>query len=187
MAFPSLQSLKQAYRHSPSAEINRTYCDDAGLRYHYRNYRLYIPPAFREAVMYWAHAGKGAAHRGVNVTTKAIKRLFWWNKVHTDVTRYVSSCLPCMRFRAGKRPSLSYVLESPTPFEMISIDSVGPRQLTTKTIIHYYVVIDHCTRYVVTRPVNVITTSAAIETLAVHWVPTFGAPRVCLTDNHTTF
>lgn len=52
---------------------------------------------------------------------------------------------------------------------------------------HFLVVIDHCSRFVVTNVVSAPTAEAAIRLLKIHWIPVFGTPTVILCDRGPSF
>eukprot|EP00923_Selenidium_pygospionis_P023959 GHVN01041665.1.p1 GENE.GHVN01041665.1~~GHVN01041665.1.p1 ORF type:complete len:140 (-),score=6.30 GHVN01041665.1:197-616(-) len=80
------------------------------------------------------------------------------------------------------RATTTMVLTKPNPFELVSVDFVGPRSLWGQEW-HYVVLIDHCSRFVVTKAVQSANGDSAIQALRELWSPVFGAPRAVLSDN----
>eukprot|EP01069_Polyplicarium_translucidae_P007210 Polyplicarium_translucidae@DN3073_c0_g1_i2.p1 len=60
----------------PESELRDTSKAADGLRYSLRNQKLYIPPKFRAALLYWFH------------------RYCWWPGLSADVAKYIGGCLP---------------------------------------------------------------------------------------------
>eukprot|EP00923_Selenidium_pygospionis_P023935 GHVN01041636.1.p1 GENE.GHVN01041636.1~~GHVN01041636.1.p1 ORF type:complete len:154 (-),score=8.28 GHVN01041636.1:197-658(-) len=84
------------------------------------------------------------------------------------------------------RATTTMVLTKPNPFELVSVDFVGPRSLWGQEW-HYVVLIDHCSRFVVTKAVQSANGDSAIQALRELWSPVFGAPRAVLSDNGEAF
>ncbi len=186
-SIPNPAQLTEATQALTSQELQGTYASPTGLHYSIRTNKLFIPPIFRNSIIYWSHAGRYSQHRGINGTTRHIKTLFWWPNIHQDVTTFIAACLPCNRNRPPVHPTLTGVLSRPHLFDLISIDTVGPRHLTAKTTVHYYCLIDHCSRFVVTLSSKFITDDLAITVIRDHWLPYFGAPRLVISDNASIF
>lgn len=48
-------------------------------------------------IMKECHDGKLGGHAGVLKTQKRIYKLFYWDKMMTDIRRYVAACSECQR------------------------------------------------------------------------------------------
>ncbi|KAH0482687.1 MAG: hypothetical protein KVP17_002622, partial [Porospora cf. gigantea B] len=186
LQLPSEVALKDAYETAPAGELRLCTRGDDGLYYGVKSRKLYIPPRYRNAVVFWFHAGPYAGHRGVNATARKLQKYVWWPRLHQEVRTFIDTCLPCARNRPATRSAVTSVLQRPTAFELISLDYVGPRIVGDRKW-YYLVVIDHCTRYVVTAATADATGEFAIRALNSLWLPVFFAPRAVLCDNQTTF
>jgi Integrase core domain len=100
----------------------------------------------------------------------------------------VSQCLTCLRKAAPPRSTTtSGVLTRPLPFQLVSIDVVGPRRCGRKRW-YYSVIIDHATRFMVTKAYEESpTTSDIIATFKECWMRVFQAPVAVLTDRGSIF
>lgn len=186
VSLPTVKELTEELDAAPQADVRLCYRGTDGLLYGARTTRLYIPPKFRSSLIYWFHAGPYGCHRGVNSSTRQLKKYVWWPRMQESVSTFIKRCLPCQRNRAPKRSTATMVLRRPSPFELVSIDFVGPRQFGT-TEWYYAVLIDHSSRFILTFPCNHATTGSAITALRDRWVATFGAPSVLLSDNGSQF
>ena len=73
------------------------------------------------------HQG-AAAHRGIDVTLKSIRRHFYWPEIDTDIHRFVSTCLQCLATRGGAtipRP-LRTPIHATYCREVLHVDSTSP-------------------------------------------------------------
>ncbi|MEK6249061.1 MAG: DDE-type integrase/transposase/recombinase, partial [Planctomycetales bacterium] len=184
---PRVAELTAEYFTCPESDLRETYSAPDKLRYSLRNNRLYIPDAFRPAIIHWFHFSRFGGHHGINRTTRRINRHCWWPRPSKSVAEYISKCLPCARYRTPNSRSLKGTLEKPLLFQLISLDCVGPRdwQGTKHWII---VAIDHHSRYMVTQTLQHSPNAAATqEFLEMFWLPYFGAPQAILTDRGTEF
>ena len=103
-----------------------------------------------------------------------------------DCGSFVAACVACQRSGPLRVKSLRGVLKRPSPFQMISLDFVGPR-LIGKSTWYYLVIIDHCTRYAVTFCTNDVKAETVKLIIRQCWVSVFGAPRAVLVDRGAAF
>lgn len=187
LRLPTVAQLTAAIEETPHEERRQCTKGADGLLYGARSKKLYVPKEFRLALLYWFHAGPYGCHRGVNATTRQMKKYVWWPQIGRSVQSFVKRCLPCARNRSPKRATASMVLRRPSPFELVSVDFVGPRIFGAGSW-YYACIIDHCSRFVVTVASGFPPTAAeAVAALQKHWVPIFGAPAAVLTDNGSQF
>eukprot|EP01069_Polyplicarium_translucidae_P001770 Polyplicarium_translucidae@DN1799_c0_g1_i1.p1 len=184
---PMTSEILEEYNVCPAPELRETSVAVDGLRYSLRTGKLYIPPKFRAALLYWFHYGKYGGHHGVNRTRRRTSRYCWWPGLPKDVKEYIGSCLPCTRYRPANLKSLRGLLTKPTLFQMISLDCVGPRDWhgEKKWIL---VTVDHCTRYMITKALHSPPTGeTTVMFLKEHWLPYFGSCEAVLVDRGSEF
>lgn len=183
-----LEILKATEVEGESADVRETFRTEDGMRYSTRTQKLYVPKTLRESFIYWTHGSRHGGHQGVNKTVRRLRKWVWWPSLNGDVASYVQGCLICQRMHAPpRRLVLTYVLEKPSPFELISLDCVGPRSWWG--VQKYYLsVIDHASRFVVTSASDsAITTAFVIEVLKEKWLASFCVPYAILTDRGSEF
>ena len=187
LELPSITQLKSAIATVPADD--RVLCfigAEDGLLYHQRSNKLYIPLQYRDDFIFWIHVSSVGLHRGINSTVRQLTKYVWWPKIHSSVRTFVEACLVCRRNRQPMRSTSSKVLQRPTANELISIDYVGPR-LWQGSQWYYVVVIDHCTRFVMTDVTDIQSSDHSVAILRDRWIPVFSAPNVVLADNGATF
>lgn len=106
--------------------------------------------------------------------------------MHADVKTYVDRCLLCVRKGALVSKTLRGVLDRPLPFQLVSLDHVGPRKWGGVEV-HYLVIIDHFSRFVVAMVAKDTTADTTRDLMDKHWSSVFGAPDVVLTDRGPAF
>lgn len=124
---PDAKEFIDAYRTAPKEEMRLTVKEPDGLLYSSRSHRLYVPPDLRQCLLFWFHSSKYGGHRGVTATYRRMRRFCWWPRMVEDVRKYVSTCLACARTTLPHRRYLQEVLSRPVPFQLVSMDFVGPR------------------------------------------------------------
>lgn len=88
-------------------EAQRVQPPPSGRWYHiqdgviYYRARVWAPPSVRDSVLHACHSLAPFLHPGVKKTKAAIQKVFCWQGLHSDVERYVRSCLVCQRIKPG--------------------------------------------------------------------------------------
>lgn len=106
--------------------------------------------------------------------------------MHKDVSCNVKSCLPCQRVHTEPSHKLRHVLERSEPFELISLDHVGPREWFGQKV-YYLQIVDHASRFTICIQVTDLTPETTLTVARDHWFVYFGAPMAVLTDRGTAF
>ena len=89
LSIPTMSQLKDAYPLASPEELRLTFVGVDDLRFSVKTNRLFIPPPFRETILYLVHAGPYAMHRGGHsdvATTSEVCLVVW-------------SCSRCRAFR----------------------------------------------------------------------------------------
>ena len=151
---PTVHNLRAATSELSEIELRATYRGSDGLRYHVRSHKVFIPPSFRESFIYWFHVTSFGGHSGIGRTVRRLSQYVWWPYMKQSVTEYMKGCLVCIRRSIPpKLSTYSGVLSRPFPFQLISLDFVGPRNWSGITY-HYLVIIDHASRFIVARAID---------------------------------
>lgn len=183
---PTQEMIKAALTDINLADAKATYLRPDGLRYDIRNDKLFVPDSLRSCFLYWFHCSRYGGHCGVTRTLRRMRKLVNWPGMAKDTREYVANCYSCIRRRAPPSASFINVLSRPAPFQLISLDFVGPRQVGNRRL-YYLVVIDHASRFIVTGATESTTSSIIVKLLKERWVSIFQAPNVVLTDRGQTF
>jgi hypothetical protein len=153
--------------------------------------RIYLPRSLRQAVLKECHDGYVAGHLGMDRTYKTLQDRFYWPGMYADTEAWVKGCSLC---GGGKAPAplLSVApigtLPVPTsPFEIVSVDVMGPLQPTPRGNRYILVFTDFLTRWpeAVALPNQEAKTIA--RALVEQVVCRHGAPAVLLSDRGSPF
>lgn len=154
-----------------------------------RNKKIYIPQKFRQRVLLWFHGSKFGGHQGVTRTINRLKKFIGWPGLHKEVEEFICKCPVCNVIKPlpkGGR-GIKGALDRAELFLTVSLDFMGPRKYDDKDV-YILVIVDHYSRFMVTAAMfECPTTASIIENLHRYWFPSFGIPRVLLTDQGPQF
>lgn len=161
---------------------NTSDLEDTGFRWKY-----VVPAAERREIMKQVHE---EAHLGFVKTLGKIREKYYWPKMSIDIKRYCSNCEVCKESKidnvnctppCGKRKLCS------RPWEMISIDFLGPYPRSKKGNIWCLVVSDFYSKFVMVQCMRSATTQAVCTFLENMVFLVFGVPSICISDNAAVF
>ena len=127
-------------------------------------------------------------HRGIQSLMQDIwKAGYWWKEIRADCIKEVASCVPCIKYMAGKRqfhPLQS--LQAKYPMEHISIDNATLGVTSDEGHSHILIVVDNCTKFI---KLYALKSEKAEEVAVKLWdfISTFGVPKIIQSDNGTSF
>jgi len=151
--------------------------------------KLVIPRDFREYIMENCHKKPHAPHLGFLKTLKRIQSLFYWPNMAVDVKDYVFTCRTCQEFKVPRIRAGG--LKDPTSVHMSpatawSMDYIGPLPMSRKRNRCALVILDLCTRWIITSPAMSATANHIVKTLE-ELITQFGKPSLLLSDNGKQF
>lgn len=146
-----------------------------------------VPIADRKPVIERVH---NEAHLGVHKTLIKIREQFYWPKMANDVKRFVFSCAVC---KESKTPNINVqpICGKPKvcsrPWEMISMDFLGPYPRSRKGNVWLLVICDFFSKFVVVQCMRTATAPGVCTVLKNLIFNLFGVPSICITDNAKVF
>jgi RNase H-like domain found in reverse transcriptase/Reverse transcriptase (RNA-dependent DNA polymerase)/Integrase zinc binding domain/Integrase core domain len=151
---------------------------------------LVLPVALREVVLRENHDNPKSGHQGVFKTTKRLKAKYYWPTMLKDVKKYVSSCQKCKASKSvhqRMRPPMGSQKSASQPWEVISIDLIGPltRSKSGNTVI--LSIVDVFTKFALIFPLKKAEAKPIIKILENFVFLTFNVPRVLISDNGKQF
>lgn len=151
--------------------------------------KLVIPKDFRDFIMEQCHKKPQAPHLGYLKTLKRVKSFFYWPNMAVDIKDFVFTCRVCQQFKIprtqppGLKDPTAVIM---TPATAWSMDFIGPLPMTRKRNRYIFVLLDMCSRWLVTSPCRSATAAHVIKTLDTLKVQ-FGKPSLLLADNGKQF
>ncbi|KAG5892262.1 hypothetical protein JTB14_034213 [Gonioctena quinquepunctata] len=117
--------------------------------------KLIVPKTFIPKVMEDFHDSPMAGHPGQQKTLMSLKRRFLWPNMRTDVIKYCTSCDACNRRKTSphvKKAPLQRFTPTTEPWELTSMDVVGPLVTSLNGNRYLLTFQDYFTKYVEAIP-----------------------------------
>lgn len=154
------------------------------------SWKLVVPKSQRLAVIRAAHDAPVSGHMGVYKTFSRLADRYFWPKMRADVTAYIRRCNVCAAHKPDQKgksdPMVSHAKPS-LPWEVVSVDLVGPLPRSTKGNSFILVVTDYLSKFSLAFPIRKSTTEVVIRRLEEEVFLMFGVPRILLCDNGPQF
>jgi len=122
-------------------------------------------------------------------TFRSIKGKYWWKNSRFETTKYVRDCHICACTKpVNAKPEDIMMTRIPRqPWEVLSVDLMGPYPRTARGKTQILVVTDCFSRWVEAYPIGTATTRIIVEIIEKKFCSRFGYPRVILSDNGPQF
>ena len=165
-----------------------------GLVYVKAGRRLVIPNSdeLKKRIIAEHHNTAVAAHRGVTKTHVAVKQLFYWPNMKTDVHQYVTSCPVCVVSKYTNQHPIGLLNPISTPdrrWQQVTMDFVtGIPTTSNYSYDMVMVVVDRLSKYAHFVPTYTTTTAKDIAWLFYeHIIRLHGVPEVIISDRDVRF
>ena len=154
-------------------------------------YLLWIPEALRSEVLFACHDHvMSGGHLGVSKTFARLRIRYYWTGMFRSVEQWCKSCQACASRKdpVGLEAPLSPLPVPREPFEMVSVDVLGPFVAAEGSGNRYVLVYcDHLTRWVETIPFRRNDSAVMARVLVERIMCRHGAPRTLLSDRGRPF
>lgn len=152
-------------------------------------WKLCVPENLRDRVMYENHNEPTAGHLGITKTIARIARTYYWPRMYQDIGKYVRSCGKCQEFKPiqQKTPGKMGTVNVTRPWEVVSIDIIGPKPRSSSGMCYVVVMQDKFTKWVETQPLRQAKAEAIVKALREKVLLRFGPVRTVISDNGSQF
>lgn len=167
---------------------NCTCVDETGVKYH--QWKKVVPQEERALLIEKFHDSPTAAHLGAAKTWQKLPRYYYWPKMQEEVFNHVKSCSTCKGCKAANlkmMPDMGKQKPAKLPWELISIDFVGPLTRSKRGNTVMLVIVDWITKYVIVHPMRSADAVRMVEFLEREVFLKFSRPRIILSDNGKQF
>lgn len=154
------------------------------------DWRIVVPKSHRRDILKQNHDLPTSGHTGVFKTYHRLRQKYYWPKMRADVANYVRGCQVCLAHKPEqKAPAglMSRRTDITRPWELVSIDLVGPLPKSTSGYLHILSVQDYFSKFCIFIPLRTATAKAVVQHLEERVFLVFGVPRQLLTDNGKVF
>lgn len=154
------------------------------------DWKMVVPTPNREKIISEFHDPPTSGHFGVSKTLSRISELYYWPNMRWSVKNYVKNCLVCGAQKApntARAGLMGGYRNINFPFQMISIDFMGPFPRSKSRNTQLLVVTDWFTKFVIVKPLPQATAASVVKFLENSVFLTFGVPQLVLCDNAQVF
>lgn len=149
-----------------------------------------VPIEQRQDVITKNHSDPTSGHFGIFKTHKRLSLNYFWPNMHKDVVNFVSSCDSCLSHKHSTQPTLGTMgrpKDCSRPFQMLSMDLVGPLPVSKKQNTFLLVVTCCFSKYCMLFPIRRATAEIIARILEERIFLVHGIPSTLLMDNGRQF
>lgn len=193
---PYLENLKQMVEKYPERYKDFTIMNGKVYKYITNSslpeddsykWKLVVPLCERKLLLKEIHS---EAHFGMAKTLAKAREKFYWPHMATDVKRFCNACEICKESKIPNinvTPSCGKPKHCSRPWELISMDFLGPYPRSKKGNVWLLVVSDFFSKFVMVQCMRTATAPAVCQFVENLIINLFGAPAICITDNAQVF
>lgn len=152
---------------------------------------IVAPQKDRPGIIKAHHDPPTCGHLGVYKTMSRIAQRFYWPKMRSDVARYIRRCTICLQNKPVQKPPPGHLLsnqpKTSRPWQIISIDLVGPLPRSSSGYSYILSVLDIFSKFTLFFPLRAATAPGIVRWLEDHVFLIYGAPDKIICDNGTQF
>ena len=153
--------------------------------------RVVCPDHLVDTMLQRAHDSALAAHGGVSKTSYHLKGI-WFPSMNKFIKGYCMRCLTCLKAKGfGDRHNELCTREPLDILDRVYVDVVGPLPNDTKSYQkdarYILTIMDDGSRFLKAIPLRACKRVNITDAFLQHWVGTFGASKVLVTDNNEQF
>lgn len=150
-----------------------------------------VPPkSRRREILRKLHDSPIGGHLGAWKTMERVRQSFYWPGMGADIAKYVKQCQTCQANKhSTKAPHglLGKVATAWEPWQIISIDLMGPYPRSTAGNKFIFVVTDYLTKYTLLTPLKTATSPKVLQFLEDQVFMVYGVPQTIISDNGRQF
>lgn len=183
-AIPTIESIITAQKTQPPPRA-RGYSHQDGVVFHCN--KIWVPPSERANLIEQYHNLTMFHHPGVRRMATAIRKVFSWAGLYTDIMKYNKACLGCQRLRPGTEALQGILTPHPieAPFCRVYMDIYV---VTIEDKLTYILsIIDGHTRWVESRIIPDRSAATIASVFVQEWICRFGCPMELIVDHERSF
>lgn len=154
------------------------------------DWKLVVPKSYRRQVMSTNHDIPTAGHCGVYKTFHRIANRYFWPKMKADIADYIRKCCTCLEQKPEQKAPAGWLSGRPDitrPWEVISIDVVGPMPKSQSGFLYILSIQDYFSKFCLFLPMRNQSSKTISKLLEENVFLLFGVPRVVISDNGRNF
>lgn len=149
-----------------------------------------IPLEYRQDIIFSNHCEASSGHFGIFKTYKRISLNYFWPSMQKDVSNFVTCCDVCLSYKYPNHATLGTMgrpKNCSRPFQMISVDLVGPLPISRKQNTFLLVITCCFSKYTMLFPIRRATADIICNILEDKIFLVHGIPSTIIMDNGKQF
>lgn len=150
-------------------------------------WRIYVPEKLQNKIICIFHDDELSCHLGIRKTLARLEQRVYWRNMRKAVQQYIQRCTTCQESKAARLPPVpASSFGSSGPWDLVTIDLMGPYIKGKNQNTYILLCVDHFTRFVEIYPLRKATSDSIIQKLwdlCTRW----GMAKYLLSDNGTQF
>lgn len=153
------------------------------------NWKLCVGESDRIRVLKENHCDVTAGHFGNRKTYNRISQRYYWPGMFKDVKQFVNRCHDCLQIKSSQQKPAGqmHTAQTHTPWEIVTVDFVGPLPRSSKLNKHLLVIQDKFTKWVECVPMREATAVGLKKAIRERIFSRFGWPKKLISDNGAQF
>lgn len=163
--------------------------DEEELELTGKGFKVVVPPCLRKRVMFACHGHPISGHQGIFKTVERIKEIYFWPNINADVRRFVRGCQICQMHKPRQQKAIAgaYIPGGiHPPWEVIAVDLMGPKPMSSDRKRWLLVIIDCSTKFVELFALGKATGTIVAEKIK-EVACRYGFPKRIISDNGVQF
>ena len=152
--------------------------------------RICLPLSLFLACFRLGHYNEMGGHMAATKTYANAKRFYYWPGMFDWIYALTGDCFTCQNNKPKPKHGNEVPLEKwqneTDPSRTVHIDHEGPLHRTSANNVHFLLIVDAFSRFLMVYPVRNTTTMATI-TAVEKWILSFGIPQSMIHDRGTAF
>lgn len=156
----------------------------------HREWKRVVPKYQRKDILVQFHDAPTAGHLGSKKTCSRIQEHYYWPKMRSDISRYVSRCHICQRSKDTNTKPAGFMgvrRGVDKPWVMLAADLLGPFPRSTSGYKYLLVVVDTFTKFPLLFPIRAATSAIVSKHLENDVFLSWGIPKYLICDNGSEF
>lgn len=149
-----------------------------------------VPSEHRLDIVTENHSEPTAGHLGIFKTYRRVALRYYWPGMYRDVSNFVGSCPICLKYKTQNHTTLGELgrpKQCSRPYQMISIDLMGPLPVTRKQNCYILVVTCCFSKFCHIYPIKKATSQIIVKIMEEQIFLVHGIPQTIFLDNGPQF
>lgn len=152
-------------------------------------WKLCVAENLRAKVLAENHSDVTAGHFGTRKTINRVRKNYYWPGIYNDVAKYIGQCKACLEHKIPqlKPAGAMYTTQAERPWEVVTVDFVGPFPRSVKGHKNLLVIQDKFTKWVECVAVGDATAAVLKKAFRERILCRFGWFKILISDNGSQF